>query len=279
MKQSFLIYDSKWSVPPPPPSSTAPALSTVIDSHPLDRSQLSTPPALPPLVFSPTGITLSQKITYGFVRGIGAGLIGFSVMAVMFTLWPTIEKEFLYLTGKSKVSVQNSGFRPLIETSEAKRISRIQEEAKTYGLDSYFSIVIPKIGATSAITANVDTGDEDQYRQALLKGVAHAKGTYFPGQGKRIYLFAHSTDFSYNISRYNAVFYLLRKIEPGDKITLFFADRKYTYQVKQKVIVPAQDTSWLATDTDEEELVLQTCYPPGTTWKRLIVSAKLIGKE
>src|SRR3989338_1715624 len=124
MKQSFLIYDSKWSVPPPPPSSTAPALSTVIDSHPLDRSQLSTPPALPPLVFSPTGITLSQKITYGFVRGIGAGLIGFSVMAVMFTLWPTIEKEFLYLTGKSKVSVQNSGFRPLIETSEAKRISR-----------------------------------------------------------------------------------------------------------------------------------------------------------
>ena len=171
-------------------------------------------------------------------------------------------------------------FAPVLKEETIYRVHQIvKTQADLTPPNKDFSIVIPKIGATSAITANVDTGDEDQYRQALLKGVAHAKGTYFPGQGKRIYLFAHSTDFSYNISRYNAVFYLLRKIEPGDKITLFFADRKYTYQVKQKVIVPAQDTSWLATDTDEEELVLQTCYPPGTTWKRLIVSAKLIGKE
>lgn len=235
---------------------------------------------LPAPVYSPIpSPSLGKKFTYGFIRGVGAGLVAFSILVMLVSFGPAIQKEILYLTGRSSVKENNPGFGPLVETTEAERVNRVQKEAKAYEVDSSFSVVIPKIGATSAIVANVDTNNEDDYRQALLKGVAHARGTYFPGQGKRIYLFAHSTDFNYNVARYNAVFFLLRNMEAGDKIIVFFADRKYLYEVKQKVIVSANDTSWLSGNSKDEELVLQTCDPPGTTWRRLLVLARLIGQE
>src|SRR3972149_1574681 len=85
---------------------------------------------------------------------------------------------------------------------------------------------------------------------------------------------AGSLGLSAYFARYNAVFYLLRKLEAGDKIIVFFADKKYEYQVTQKLTTPAKDVSWFSYDDGEETLVLQTCDPPGTTFRRLIVVAK-----
>ena len=40
-------------------------------------------------------------------------------------------------------------------------------------------------------------------------------------------------------------------------------------------IVPADDTAYLAQDTDGSYLSIITCTPPGTTWERLVIKAKL----
>jgi len=77
-----------------------------------------------------------------------------------------------------------------------------------------------------------------------------------------------------NFARYNAVFYLLKKLENGDSILIFFADKKYEYEVVGKVTTTPTDTSWLVPKVGEEELVLMTCDPPGTTWRRLLVIAQ-----
>src|SRR3989337_1909684 len=45
-----------------------------------------------------------------------------------------------------------------------------------------FSIVIPKIGAKAPVIADTDPFDPKKYLPALYKGVAHAKGTAYPGQ-------------------------------------------------------------------------------------------------
>lgn len=149
----------------------------------------------------------------------------------------------------------------------------VQSEAKELNIDSHFSIYIPKIDVTSNIFSNVDSANEDEYSQILKKGIAHAKGTSFPGMGENIFVFSHSTDFDFNVERYNAKFYLLNKLEADDLVVVYFADKKYVYKVFDKTIVEPTETT-LLDKTGQEILTLQTCYPPGTSLKRLIIHAK-----
>lgn len=210
---------------------------------------------------------------YGFLRVFGAGLIGFFILSIISYGFPLVKEEILFRLHQKEIKIQRNGFGTLLETVQAEQVTKTKEETTSLNVSSYFSVVIPKIGATANIIPNVDPGDETAYLEALQKGVAHAQGTYFPGQEKTIYLFAHSTDSSFNIQRYNAVFFLLNKLEKGDRIIIFFLDKKYLYEVEKKLIIPANDTSFL-TPKDEEKLILQTCYPPGTSWERLLVFAK-----
>lgn len=218
----------------------------------------------------------AARVFYGFARGIGAGLVGFAVMGIMFAYGPIIKEEATYLLSSGDVGRNYElEAESNLKLAEAQKTLAVQAEAENWGVDSYFSLVIPKINASSSVIANVDASDEAAYVEALKQGVAHAAGTYFPGQGDTVFLFAHSTDSPVNIARYNAVFYLLRKLEPGDEITVFFADKKYKYRVTEKVNTSADDVSWLeAGNSEGERLILQTCDPPGTTWRRLLIIAE-----
>jgi len=139
--------------------------------------------------------------------------------------------------------------------------------------DTEFGVVIPKIAANVSIVPDVDAADEEAYLKALTRGVAHAEGSAYPGEDGHVYLFAHSTDYWWNVGQYNAVFYLLYKLETGDEIDLFYEGKRVVYKViGQKVIDPSQ-VEYLTRQSDEEFLTLQTCWPPGTTLKRLLVFA------
>jgi len=139
--------------------------------------------------------------------------------------------------------------------------------------DPEFSVVITKIGANARILPNIDVSDEDAYLEALKSGVAHAMGTAFPGEGGHVFLFAHSTDYFWNVGNYNAVFYLLHKLEKGDEINLFFKGQRFKYRVVEKSIVNPDQVEYLTRKTNREFVTLQTCWPPGTTLKRLLVFA------
>lgn len=206
-----------------------------------------------------------KKIGYHFLRTFGTGLITFAFTGIIFSFWPIVKEEFLYRFG-SKQQAETSKLTGSINRSRAIEL----------GIDPYFSIYIPKIEAKAKVIANVDSGSPVEYLKALSQGVAHAKGTNFPGQGKSIYLFSHSTDSPLNIARYNAVFYLLGKLEKGDRIIVYFMGQEHEYVVTERVVVPANDTSWLKDNGEGEKLILQTCDPPGTSWKRLLVIAKPI---
>ncbi len=139
-----------------------------------------------------------------------------------------------------------------------------------------FSIFIPKLETTAEVFANIDPANPEIYQEVLKQGVAHAAGSGLPGSSKPVYLFAHSTNAEWNVVRQNAIFFLLNKLETGDEVHLAFENRPYTYQVFDKKIVEADDISYLTDyNPGREELVLQTCWPPGTILKRLIVFGKL----
>jgi len=139
-------------------------------------------------------------------------------------------------------------------------------------VDTDFGIVIPKIGANAKIFPDIDPYSPKEFLPILKKGVAHAKGTGFPGEGKNIYLFAHSTNAFFNFDQYNAVFYLIGKLEEEDEIDIFYQGNLYKYRVFEKMVVSPGAIEYLKSE-EEEILTLQTCYPPGTTLKRLIVRA------
>jgi LPXTG-site transpeptidase (sortase) family protein len=142
-------------------------------------------------------------------------------------------------------------------------------------IDPLFSILIPKLGIDEKVIPNVDPDNPQAYLPALQQGVAHAKGSVFPGTSGTTYLFAHSADNWWDIEHYNAIFYTLNNLSLGDEIDIFFENRRYEYVVSQQIIADPQDVSYLtAQHGGTQQLVLQTCWPPGTTFKRLYIVAK-----
>lgn len=208
------------------------------------------------------------------LRLLGAGLTAFSIASFIFHYGPLYRQNY-------QLKIQNEWLNPVQAATPSSSFLTLSdsttgaviEEAASWEVNSSFSIVIPKLNARAAIIANVNPFDPTQYHLALQEGIAHAKGTSFPGYPGTTYLFAHSTDSALNVSRYNAVFYRLGDLEMGDNIIIFFQDQKFFYQVTDKLIISAKDTSWLARDT-ETRLILQTCDPPGTTFRRLLVIAR-----
>jgi LPXTG-site transpeptidase (sortase) family protein len=141
-------------------------------------------------------------------------------------------------------------------------------------VDPEFSVIIPKLSINSKVVPNVDVADKKIYEPALKQGAAHAKGTYFPGEKGTTYIFAHSTNYEWFVARYNAIFYLLKDLEKDDQVHLVYKNTVYPYKVVEKKIVSAKDIEYLTPHKGREELILQTCYPPGTTEKRLLVIAR-----
>jgi sortase A len=136
------------------------------------------------------------------------------------------------------------------------------------------SISIPKIGAVAPLELNIDPWKKEVYEPALEKGVAHAFGTALPGEGKLIYLFAHSSSPAWKITRYNTIFLRLNELKPGDTVTLNNEGKDYIYNVVDKKVVSPRDIEFLTKPSEKEQLVIQTCWPIGTDWQRLLVFAE-----
>ena len=217
----------------------------------------------------------SYKVIFG-VRFFGyflffSGLIGF-----IFLLGPLILAEFNYRTDmilgvKRTVATVSDVVSPIPSLSTTPL-----PENQIVPVSTEFGIVIEKINANAKIIPAVNPANEKEYSKALKMGVAEALGSTPPGQPGNLYLFSHSTDAPWNIIRYNAVFYLLRELEAGDKVIIFYRDKRYDYIVFDKTIVSPYDVSYLTQRYDSPILTLQTCDPPGTLINRLIVRAKLI---
>ncbi|MBI2011170.1 sortase [Candidatus Daviesbacteria bacterium] len=139
--------------------------------------------------------------------------------------------------------------------------------------DQSFTITIPKIKAISLIQKNIDPFNEKEYKSALQKGVVHAKGSGLPGDQKGIFLFAHSSLPPWEMTRVNTVFLRLGELNLGDEITIRKDGKQYKYSVFDKKEVWPNEVRYLK-EIHSRVLVLQTCTPIGTDWKRLLVFAK-----
>lgn len=220
----------------------------------------------------------SEIIKYLVLRSIGNFLVLFAIFGVFATFGPALYYEAQYRIIQIRgvrfsvvqkvhpVSKPNIGFADVLSGPKEQILTPI---------DPLFDILIPKIGANAKVFPNIDPSDSNAFLPVLQKGVAHAQGTLFPGQTGNIYLFAHSTDNFWNAGRYNAIFYLLKDLKEGDDIIIFSQNVRHNYAVKNLSIVNPSEVSFIThAQTGKEQLILQTCWPPGTTWQRLMVFAE-----
>jgi LPXTG-site transpeptidase (sortase) family protein len=140
---------------------------------------------------------------------------------------------------------------------------------------SDYGIVIPAIFLDEPVVFNVDPNDTTAYTAALKLGIAHASGTSFPDTPGLGYYFAHSSSPQL-ASQYNAVFYLLGKLKPNDDIYIWHEGQDYNYKVTQSIVTDPSDISFLNAAYAKETIVLQPCWPPGTTQNRMLVFAERV---
>jgi len=133
-------------------------------------------------------------------------------------------------------------------------------------------ITVPKIKAQAPLIFNVDPWNETEYQKVLKNGVAHAKDTPLPGNKGRSFIFAHSSGNPFEVTQYNTVFLKLNDLVIGDKIEIKRDNKIYKYNVTQKKIVWPNEIEYL-TDTGPDGIVVQTCWPIGTSLKRLLIFA------
>ncbi len=147
-------------------------------------------------------------------------------------------------------------------------------------VDNGYWINIPKILANSEVVENVSPYDSAEYNRVLKENVvAQASTSQSPGKGKgkSTYIFAHSSESRIGAVRNNAVFYLLGKLENGDMVEIDYHGIIKNYVVYDKKIIKANDIDYLEySDPEREVLILQTCWPIGTDWNRLLVFGELI---
>ena len=143
-----------------------------------------------------------------------------------------------------------------------------------------FALVIEKIGVNAPVIADVPVLDEAIYNKALESGIAHAASSDYPSDKPgNVYMFAHASVNLFSLGKYATVFNLLRKLDLGDKVYVFYKGDSYAYEVMNKEYFKGWTTHPLTRSVVEPILTLQTCDPPGTTFNRLILTAKLVKKS
>ena len=213
------------------------------------------------------------------LRTAANSLIILGIILAFISFWPFVSAEISYWLNQTR------GIEYVVENdkevvsaaepkSEKKNIVTIKPKSKDFG------IVIESINVNAPVVKNVDSGSYDEYIAALQKGVAHAKGTAVPGSknavNNNVFLFAHSAINPIEAKRYNSVFYLLRKVKVGDRVVTYYDGKRYDYEVFDKRVVEADDVRYLTDPSKDPILTLQTCDPPGSSLRRLIVTAKLV---
>ncbi len=243
-------------------------------------------------------MTKKETVRFLILRTVGNFLLLFAIFGVLATFGPALYYEALFgvmqargvtykvAAASSTTITPTSALGELLKNQQSQPSNVVQapefatvlagaKEQILIPKDTEFDILIPKLGANEKVFSNVDASSENEFLPVLAQGVAHAKGTVFPGQKGNIYMFAHSTDNFWDVGRYNAVFYLIKNLNPGDEIVVFFQGVRHNYKVKESRVFDAQDVSFIVNgQKDKEVLILQTCWPPGTSWKRLLVFAE-----
>jgi sortase A len=237
-----------------PPAKEPPTNQTVL------KPSVPKAPIAPPSVVPPSPPSASQypkpRPTPNPIKSFFKYLALFLVLLILFYFGLNYKYYFLSAKYTINVSVKK---QPLVNLPSIPDTDEVNLPD---------SIIIPKINVDAPIIWQVEDKD---ILSKLDEGVVHFKGTALPNEIGNTVLTGHSSSYPWKKTKYGQVFSLLGKLEPNDEIIIVYNKKRYAYKVDKKEIVSPQDVQVLT--TQYSKLTLITCWPIGTTLKRLVVYA------
>lgn len=131
-----------------------------------------------------------------------------------------------------------------------------------------YTVSIPKLKIDNA---TVEIGGDNLKKSLIAWPTSAIPGNY----GVNI-IFGHSElpQFA-NPTDYSGIFTHIMDLESGAVILVDYDGVRYKYIVSDKKVVDPDDLSVLEQRFDDRYLILITCVPPGTLWKRGVVKARM----
>ena len=210
-----------------------------------------------------------SKLKVGYSKYLGILLLLVGLIILFVTYQPLIWSYFDYVFSPKPVEDIK-----VEVTKQGEEITKdIEKDTEIVFVNSDFGLYIPRIQANAKVIKNVDPYNEERYTNALISGVAHAKGSALPNEDGNVFLFAHSAVNFYERRKYNVYFYLLNELEKDDPIYVSYQGEIYNYNVLEVKIVNPDNLQYLGEYLDQDTLTLMTCWPAGANIKRTIVIA------
>lgn len=182
----------------------------------------------------------------------------------------------LYLTLGPRFGGGDSQLLPALNKADETVLEDDPELPDTTPDITQFGLEAPSLNIKAPVLANVDGEKERLYQQITAKlGVAHLKNSPTPDQKGNVYLFGHSSFWLNYPGQYKELFKELDKLKKDETFTIYYKGTPYTYKVTDNKVVADNDFSVLdgptPKDANDYTVTIQTCWPPGTDTKRLVV--------
>lgn len=205
----------------------------------------------------------------GLVRFFGFFIFAFLVVFIGFnseSIWSQLKYTFF----------QEQVFVSEQEAMEILKEKTNEEQSKEQ-FEDFDRIFIEKIGVAAPI---IKLGGDSQkdILISLKKGVVLYPESTVPGEKGAAVILGHSSPHFRYRGEYNSVFSLLNKLEQGDEIFVYYQKTRYVYKVSDKFIFAAAEENKFLPNREESRslLVLLSCWPVGTDWKRIAIIGELV---
>jgi len=181
--------------------------------------------------------------------------------------------EYVYGTNPLKADTDGDGF------SDKQEIINGYDPVAPGDAKPAVQVTIAKLNVQAPMVWS-QSADENAMLADLQNGISHFYKTAAPGQNGNVIISGHSSNYVWAKGDYNHIFKDLNNLQAGDTVTIKTIQHNgrvitYLYKITDKFVTTADDQRIFANTTDPT-LTLSTCWPIGTSLKRLIIKAVLI---
>lgn len=162
---------------------------------------------------------------------------------------------------------------------DAARLFPLSAASVAKALPDSATLVIDRIGVRAPVVFNVPDNNDLIY-DALERGVVQYSTTARPGEPGVSIMLGHSSAYPWYNGDYGAVFALLSRLNPGDRFYVQYSDnRAFFYEMKESIVFnpfSSDERLGVMENAPGENLILISCFPVGTNYRRIAVRAERI---
>jgi LPXTG-site transpeptidase (sortase) family protein len=142
-----------------------------------------------------------------------------------------------------------------------------------------YTLEVPALGINAPIIIEPSTTQGAIYKQ-LEKGVVHYGSSPLPGDYGTAIILGHSSSPQFYKGSYATVFAGLSKLAEGNEIKITRNGETFTYKITKTLTFSPKTVSDYELGefsfTNTKSIILMSCWPVGTNYKRVAVKADLV---